>query len=251
MPSVNKNLIMVLLLIVGLLALAGCGSEKNDKAVFDGDQHPAGWLPAGHMAAAKTDVTVCAECHGSDYAGGISGVSCTLCHLGGVDSVHPAAWSQNTGTYHAPYAASNGTTACSNMYCHGNGLTGVAGSGPSCTSCHLGGPVAVHPSAWSQNTGTFHAPYAVANGTTACSNVNCHGTTLTGVGGSGPSCTSCHLGSSTSVHPIDWAGSILTKHGLYVVANSTGACANINCHGGHLEGVAGSGPSCSSCHSFP
>jgi hypothetical protein len=71
------------------------------------------------------------------------------------------------------------------------------------------------------------------------------------------SCTTCHLGGSLSVHPASWAGdAILTLHGQYVVANSSGACANINCHGSNLKGAAG--PSCANfrtdnrCHvSFP
>jgi hypothetical protein len=206
------------------------------------------------MVAAQTDIGVCAECHGDDYGGGISRVSCTQCHLGGVSAVHPSSW--GTGSqidlYHGPYAQTNGTTACANTYCHGTTLIGVAGSGPSCTSCHLGGPTSVHDATFSQNTGTTHAPYTVANGTSACANASCHGTTLSGVTGSGPSCTSCHLGTPTSVHPTDWGAAILTKHGLYVVDHgSTGACANANCHGINLQGVAGSGPSCRSCHSFP
>jgi len=254
MSSLKGITIAGLLLAAGLLILGGCGSSKNDNAAFiDQTGHPAGWLPAGHMTAAQTDESVCAQCHGDDYSGGISNVSCTLCHLGGVNSEHPLSW--GTGSQialnHAPYAQGYGTAGCANMYCHGTTLTGVADSGPSCSSCHLGGPTSVHDATFSQNTGTTHAPYALANGTAACANAVCHGTTLSGVVGSGPSCTSCHLGGPTSVHPTNWGAAILTMHGPYVVANSTDSCSNLNCHGADLQGVAGSGPSCRSCHSFP
>jgi hypothetical protein len=255
MSPLNRNMIVVLLIAAGLLLVGGCGSSSpNGNAVFsDQAGHPADWLPAGHMNAAQANETVCTQCHGDDFSGGIANVSCTLCHLGGVNSEHPISWGTGSqiGLNHAPYAQTNGTTACAETYCHGNTLTGVAESGPSCSSCHLGGPTQVHDASFSQNTGTTHAPYAVANGTTACSNEVCHGTTLTGVQGSGPSCTSCHLGSPTSVHPTNWGAAILSMHGPYVAVNDTDACSNINCHGANLEGVAGSGPSCRSCHSFP
>ena len=257
MSQVKRTLSWILFLLAssGLLMLAACGSSTpNSKApAFNTETgaHAEGWLPAQHAAAAKAGEAVCTECHGAELTGGIAGVSCTQCHLGGVASVHPALWSQNTATFHAPYAAANGTAQCANQFCHGTTLAGVAESGPSCTSCHLGGPTAVHPLAWGTAVYSQHPAYVAANSPTACANANCHGTALTGVAGSGPSCTSCHLGGVYSVHPLDWSGSILTKHGLYVVANGTAACANAVCHGPNLQGVTDSGPSCSSCHSFP
>jgi len=96
---------------------------------------PSNWLPDGHMTAAKANITACTSCHGADLAGGISKVSCTLCHLGGPTSVHPATWVP-LFTTHGPYAAAHGTAACTNQYCHGPTLAGVPNSGPSCTECH-------------------------------------------------------------------------------------------------------------------
>lgn len=242
MPSVNKNLIMVLLLIVGLLGLAGCGSEKNDNSVFDEDQHPAGWLPAGHMAAAKADETVCAQCHGSDYAGGVSGVSCTRCHLGGVNSVHPAAWGSAVAMNHGQYVAASGNTACANAVCHGTTLSGVDQSGPSCTSCHMGGVGSFHPASWGTGSQVIlnHAPYAQTNGTGQCSNASCHGTTLQG--GVGPACASCHQSGSpftgcTSCHNTPPAGS--------VAPNRTGAH---NTSTGHFAAQVTLPDGCNTCH---
>ena len=76
MSPVNKTTIAVLLLTAGLLILAGCGtSEKNENLPFDEDQHPANWLITGHPEAAKADPSVCMECHGEDFSGGISRVA--------------------------------------------------------------------------------------------------------------------------------------------------------------------------------
>ena len=258
-------------------------------------------------------------------------------------SVHPVSW--GTGTQialnHAPYVATNGNTSCQNNYCHGSTLAGVAGSGPSCASCHLGGATSVHPLDWSgsdpdeawsicccehdqrlrdrnlsrnnvergfrqrpllhelpyrghhvrtsSRLGGSHSPASRALcagkwNQRVCETANCHGSSLTGVTGSGPSCTSCHIGSptsvhpaswgtgtqiaresrplrnnewkhilseqllpwidacrrcrqrpvpvqichlggATSVHPLDWSGAILTKHGPYASANGTSGCA--------------------------
>ncbi len=78
---------------------------------------------------------------------------------------------------------------------------------------------------------------------------DCHGADLAG-GISKVSCMSCHLGGPTSVHPANWVP-LYTTHGPYAAANGTAACANQYCHGPALEGVPGSGPSCTKCHSLP
>ncbi len=143
MSPMTKTVMVGAVLLTTAAFIAGCGSTNSQTAFnSDAQQHPAGWLPGGHMTAARADSVSCQECHGDDLSGGISKVSCTSCHLGGALSVHPSAW---TGTAlltsHGPYEVANGTSACANAYCHGVDLSGVAGSGPSCSSgtavgCH-------------------------------------------------------------------------------------------------------------------
>jgi predicted CxxxxCH...CXXCH cytochrome family protein len=85
----------------------------------------------------------------------------------------------------------------------------------------------------------------------------CHSVDLSG-GISSVSCTSCHLGGPTTVHPLTWDPIYLT-HGPSVSTGVTGTalCANQYCHGTALTGVANSGPSCDKnagiggCHSIP
>jgi len=143
-------------------------------------------------------------------------------------------------------AASEDQAVCTE--CHGSDyLGGVAQV--SCFKCHLGGAAAIHPLDWTQTQiWEKHASYAFYNGTSTCSNAACHGTTLTGVTDSGPSCSICHLGGAGSFHPIAWGLNATTLHGAYVDTNGTAACANAACHGTNLAGVANSGPACSSCH---
>jgi predicted CxxxxCH...CXXCH cytochrome family protein len=256
MSQITKHTLTGLLLLSGLLFMAGCGSSTPNSKASTGatteGQHAAEWLPAGHMIAAQEDQSACTECHGQYYDGGISGVSCTSCHLGGPSSKHPVDWFlPQLWKKHAGYATTNGNTACANAVCHGSTLSGVANSGPSCTSCHLGGTMSIHPTTWGTGTTGIdqnHAAYASSNGTDACANASCHGSTLTGVDGSGPSCSSCHLGGPTLVHPADWNVDIEVKHKAYVDTNTSSSCANSACHGTDLGGVSGSGPSCSNCH---
>jgi hypothetical protein len=173
-------------------SISGC-SDPNSQSRINPEtgKHSANWLPAAHMEAASSDIGSCSSCHGTDFKGGISGVSCTSCHLGSPTSVHPLDWNP-VYSNHASYVTANGTNACSNQYCHGSLLTGVANSGPSCTSCHLGGVTSIHPSAWMGDACSDHGNYAYTNGTAGCANIYCHGANLGGVLDSGPSCTQCH-----------------------------------------------------------
>ena len=190
MPSIRTVSLTALL----ALALAGCG-DKNSQSAFSSDgggTHTANWLPLEHRTAATANITACAECHGADFSGGISKVACTQCHMGSQLSIHPIEWNGQTAVNHAAHVTAYGTTRCATAYCHGTGLAGVANSGPSCTSCHIGGALAVHP--WpAASYMADHGAYVVDKKSTAsCQNAACHGKDLKGVDQSGVSCTKCH-----------------------------------------------------------
>lgn len=213
--------------------------------------HPSSWetVALSHAAYTGSNGTAsCANqvCHGAALNGVTqSGPSCSSCHLGGNTGVHPAIWNP-VSLDHGLYAKTNTTKSCANQYCHGAKLTGVAQSGPSCSSCHLGGSTSVHPADWT-SAALSHKSFVDKNGVLGCSNAACHGTSLTGVPRSGPACNSCHLGGTDKVHPDTWS-TVSLNHGPFVSANGTSSCANQYCHGGNLQGVPGSGPSCTSCH---
>jgi predicted CxxxxCH...CXXCH cytochrome family protein len=202
MPSLKKRVIVGLLLIAGMILIAGCGSsKKNDSAPFDADkgQHPENWLTSGHPAAAQADSSVCMECHGDDFSGGISRVACSSCHTNG----NPLTVTNCASCHGKPPA---GTAAPNRTGAH-NTTTGHFAPAvvlqDSCNTCHNGagtgtvnhynGVVDIQfLSTYSAKSGT-----AVFNADGTCSKVSCHGgqTTPNWYTGSinvATQCTSCH-----------------------------------------------------------
>jgi len=201
-PIGKKYALLLILCIAVMFAVFGCGSP-NENSSFDpdGESHPNGWLPARHAAAALLDLDECTQCHGVDFS---YKTACTECHMESPTQIHPGEWEDRVAVRHKGYVDDNGTAKCSNIYCHGGTLEGVELSGPSCSSCHLGGPDSIHPKEWESLTYVRHVPYVKDNGNGSCSNSACHGSDLSGVSESGPSCSRCHLGGPDSYHPREW-----------------------------------------------
>lgn len=199
MSQVRKiSLSPFLLLSFLAFVLAGCGDTNPQGTNLDiaTGKHPSNWLPSGHSTEAKAQMETCAQCHGANFLGGISKIACTQCHLGNQNSIHPERWGNFAYALHGNFVNLNGTTSCANANCHGTDLTGTAGgsgrTGPSCTSCHLGGsPTSAHPTDWVGDV-RLHGGFALARGTSSCQNAVCHGPDLKGVFLSGPSCSTCH-----------------------------------------------------------
>jgi len=72
------------LMVVLIVLATGCGNRKDVPTLPD--THPPTWMtqdsPDFHGKVALQDGTQsCAKCHGSDWAGGSTKISCTDCHL--------------------------------------------------------------------------------------------------------------------------------------------------------------------------
>lgn len=212
----TTSLALGLLLSLTLVSLSGCG-DKNSQATFDSQSnaHPAGWLPSGHLAEAKARILNCTECHGNDFEGGISKVSCTQCHPltnGNTFAIHPVQWGNFAYALHADFVKANGNTTCAVAACHGSDLLGVANSGPSCAiNCHMAGTAqAPQKHAWDSAANVSgHIAYFATNPINydSCRNHACHGGEGTkeippGVFLSGPSCLNCHTPTGTPGNPL-------------------------------------------------
>ncbi len=142
----------------------GCGGchawESNGKLDFDlggwsqqdcnvchaggRSGHPAAteWFnpssPGFHgKAAAGGMITDCAQCHGADYLGGWTGVSCNDCHVSGGTGIHPDGWIGATTTEgtHGWLLAQGELALPDCQACHGATWDG-GWSGRDCTPCH-------------------------------------------------------------------------------------------------------------------
>ncbi|HUK99221.1 MAG TPA: CxxxxCH/CxxCH domain-containing protein [Nitrospirota bacterium] len=260
MAQRKKNNISILILLVLLILVGGCSSQ-NENYPFAGGSHPPGWLPAGHMIAAKTNIASCSECHGSDFLGGISRVSCTSCHIGSATSVHPSSW--GTGTQlilnHAPYVAANNSTSCQNAYCHGSDLSGVTGSGPGCKTCHLNGAFPFLPANCSSCHGNPPSGTVYPNIASAHNTATGHFAPMVALQ---DGCNTCHLGAGSGtvnhfngIVDIQLMSSVYSAKSGTAVNNPDGSCSNVSCHGGQTTPIWGSGSidvnsSCTSCHAY-
>lgn len=193
-----------------VFSLSGCG-DANPKAVFspESNGHAAGWSTS-HKTNAKANLETCVNCHGENLDGGVSKVACTSCHLESSKGVHPEMWGSYAYARHSAYVNAqktpsdpDGTTKCANIACHGATLSGVAGSGPACLSCHMGSNTKIHPLTWIPLFTTApgiaptnlpdHGIYVNSGSAAACVNAACHGAGGSGVFLSGRACRACHV----------------------------------------------------------
>lgn len=117
----------------GTRELPGCDECHNGPG-----GHPWGWMSPDSAdfhgnAVAASGPTVCQACHGQDYRGGWSGVSCYTCHSDG-PSGHPDGWMDpRSSSFHGLAMLLQGVDNCTR--CHGHGLGGGT-SGVACSECH-------------------------------------------------------------------------------------------------------------------
>ena len=208
----SENSHMAKIAVTGNEVCQSChgGIEKHD--FFGGTSgvscyqcHAGG--PSGHPAFSiwvglpdnaefhgKDNPSRCRDCHGNDYRGGTSEVSCYQCHAGG-PSGHPA-YSIWVGSPDSPdFHGKEDTERC--VTCHGDDYTGGT-SEVSCYQCHNGPsgyecPDFAAPATHTElqerdDCNALHMPGFEDPINNGC--VLCHGTDLTG--SYGPSCYACH-----------------------------------------------------------
>jgi predicted CxxxxCH...CXXCH cytochrome family protein len=208
------------------------GNHVNGRVDVNG-VHQTGWAdPTQHGYAANGDLPSCRVCHGNDFAGGTTGVSCNACHA----NTGFATWQSNctfchgtrTATYAAadlgkaaPPAGTQGETAATAraVGAHQKHLAGGSiGKALACTDCH-----ATLPTDLSHVDGTAQVTFgagAIRGGATptwngtSCANY-CHGSTLdaggslttpawTG-GASQAACGTCHAAPPPAPHTTSTA----------------------------------------------
>jgi len=189
------------------------GPHLNGKV--DVTSHPMPYV-ADHTGPALADLNACTLCHGTDYAGGASGVSCNACHssFGFADwrtnctfchGTRTPGWTASSLPLAAPPRGAHGETLPSQPQVGAHrkhvGIGSTISDGVACTECHtvpadlahLDGRVTLTFGALAQQGGLLPG-YAAGS----CSATYCHGTTLVGGANTTPSwtgtvsCGDCH-----------------------------------------------------------
>ena len=271
----SRNPIGVLILLAAFAVVAGCSTANTTGGVdvnhvdASGNSVP-GWVaPTGgsHANSATMDYignggsSSCTECHGSDLAGGISGVSCfgntAGCHHGPIanwatPAVHGATAKKAPG--------SSGFASC--QICHGKDFSG--GGADSCFTCHgvsapharkpWRGPLYTHA-----NTDTANAPVCAQCHYPNSPNNPVNHPATPAPAGTAPGCfnnTLCH-GEGGVPHPVDntWVTTspAAQPHGISAKAapgTTSGFAYCKVCHGTGTNFAGGSSNvSCYPCHS--
>jgi predicted CxxxxCH...CXXCH cytochrome family protein len=163
--------------------------------------------------------------------------------------VHRLAWYPDVQLNHRAYALANGTSSCANQYCHGTNLTGVANSGPSCSTCH----------AWPFTGGACGTCHAIPPAGTTFPNTAGRHAIHTGLG-SYITCDACHTGagSGTANHQngtadVNIAATYDAQSGAATYNAASVTCLNVSCHGGQttpswLTGTITVNTQCTACH---
>jgi predicted CxxxxCH...CXXCH cytochrome family protein len=140
--------------VVVVLAWSGCSELKTDlpSPVAPGVRaHEAAWMDTSSakfhgkvVQAAQGDVQQCLKCHGQNYQGGTSTVSCVACHQSRGATLHGRGWvDPSSPNFHgnAIKGANWDMRPC--QTCHGANYDGGK-VGVSCRTCHTdtGGPEA-------------------------------------------------------------------------------------------------------------
>jgi hypothetical protein len=186
--------------------------------------HPPNWpIPTVHGPVAKaapgstSGFLYCEACHGTNFSGGSSGISCQSCH--GIAAPHPSAWLPGDTYVHTTTDPGN-APVCAQCHTLNPGTPGCFNS----TLCHgaVGNP---HPANWP--TPTVHGPVAKAapgatSGFLFCE--ACHGANFSG-GTSGLACQSCH--GIAAPHPSAWLPGDTYRH---TTTNQGNAPVCAQCH---------------------
>jgi predicted CxxxxCH...CXXCH cytochrome family protein len=137
--------LLLFIAVMPLLMLAACSDPQNAPTAVNEkvSVHEPGWMiptaPSFHgalLAAKKFDASECRQCHGSQFDGGISEISCKKCHT---SYPHPVGWA----AAHSGFIKSNNYDLISCQPCHGQNY-GTQKINNSCLTCHTqqGGPEA-------------------------------------------------------------------------------------------------------------
>lgn len=245
-------------ILLFISVMFGCSKGNNSGSNLDATgMHPAGWVVANsggnHTLSFLSNPSVCVECHGRNYDGGITGISCFStsrnginCHAGG-PSGHPAGWASPDSHGAAAKSISSGLNGFAHcQVCHGADFSGGIAK-KSCMNtagCHGTAVSAAHsPKPWRSTIGgRTHTNTDVSN-VAACAQCHTNGANSTRTpspaapAGTAAGCFNNTLCHGVEGHPTGWNAANL--HGTAakaVVSGDKGFNYCTQCHGTNYQG---------------
>ncbi len=133
-----RNQALALILLASLWACSTPNEPSEE--TFEPEIHPQGWIeetsPSFHgdfLAAQNYDVSLCRQCHGNQFDGGLVGISCRKCHD---PFPHPEGWEEAEGeNSHPHYLKTHNYPLSMCRECHGENYDLVKVDN-SCRTCH-------------------------------------------------------------------------------------------------------------------
>jgi hypothetical protein len=154
----KRNILFGLISILIIAFLSGCAEKREP---LEATTHPDGWdkeaFSTFHGKAIDSKsltMASCQSCHGEDYQGGTSGVSCFQSGCHDAAYPHPDGFANpNSPNFHAEYLTEINWDLMACQACHGTSYDGKGVSDKNCLSCHTsaGGPEACNTCHGSQN----------------------------------------------------------------------------------------------------
>lgn len=205
-----------------------------------------------YFKTAGKQMADCRECHGANYAGGVSSPACAKCHT--TITVHQDGIADQTSqNFHGKYFKTAGIKMNDCSQCHGNALTGGKSS-PSCLACH---PAAgVHKDGISDpSSANFHGKSIKALGWNMKQCITCHGSNYAG-GLSSPSCKTCHTQTAGPEACNTCHGNLSDPSKIAppgdLNGNTSTSVASVGAHSKHLfDNNFGAAVACAECHKVP
>ncbi len=148
MNRISHRLQVLAALAAGVAIFAGCAELKDDIPAPTSSAiavHAAGWTDTASadfhgkaIEAAGWDMSSCQTCHGPDYSGGTSQVSCETCHSGAGGPENCASCHGSAGSNAPPRdLAGNSATSAPGVGAHAKHvLGGTLGPKVWCYECH-------------------------------------------------------------------------------------------------------------------
>lgn len=262
------NLFLTVILIAVLISSCSKLKKELPEPTSPTLLHSAEWSDTArsgfhgkYLKENKWKLADCIQCHGSNFDGGTSNVSCYNCHKA---YPHKSGWLiKSSMNYHGLFMKNESWSPASCKACHGSDLQG-GNTNVKCASCHESFP---HNTGWVQTTNAnFHGKYLKTESWELFQCTGCHGNGYDGGSVTNVSCmtSECHVDAGEQKKSPEACN---TCHGVFrgqanlittwappksVNGDTATSFRGVGAHQKHLTtGTFGKTVKCSECHSVP